>query len=190
MLAPHEVLSGNYATRNLFFLLSVTILINAALSVSLNEPAGVTTEHTAHAINAALNGSVVHSVNRLLPNSPSPLGSHDSFTTGQRNTRTGSGIYKVIRVTTWSIARQNTTLSILAQIAQRDRRKIVQADETGNRVPCLADAVIVNRLDNELDRLRRCGLDAIPNIPNSINSRLEPAPDLIKSAPDSIKNVF
>src|SRR5699024_8197787 len=86
--------------------------------------------------------------------------------------------------------RKDTTLSILAQVAQGDRRKIVQANETSNRVPCLANAVIVNRLDNELYRLRRCGLDAIPNISNSINSRLEPAPDLIKATTNSVKHII
>src|SRR5699024_4285052 len=123
-------------------------------------------------------------------NSASPLRSHNSLAAGQSNTRTSSRVYKVIRVTPRRIARKDTTLSVLAQVAQGDRRKIVQANETSNRVPCLANAVIVNRLDNELDRLRRCGLEAIPNISNSINRRLEPAPDLIKAAANSIEHIL
>src|SRR5699024_10781 len=55
---------------------------------------------------------------------------------------------------------------------------------------CLADTVIVNRFNNELDRLRSSRLNAIPNIPNSINSRLEPAPNLIKATPDSVKHIL
>src|SRR5699024_4629247 len=114
----------------------------------------------------------------------------DSLAARQSNTRTSSRVYKVVRVTPRRIARKDATLSILAQVAQGDRCKVVQTNETSNRVPCLADTVIVNRLDNELDRLRSSRLNAIPNISNSINSRLEPAPDLIKATPDSIKNVF
>src|SRR5699024_8727158 len=140
--------------------------VNATLSVSLDESTRVATKHTTNTINPALNGSVVHSVDGLSANSASPLRSHNRLATRQGNTRTGSRVYKVVRVTPRRIARKDTTLSILAQIAQGDRRKIVQANETSNRVPCLADTVIVDRLDNELDRLRRCGLDAIPNISN------------------------
>src|SRR5699024_5347653 len=170
--------------------LLLAILINATLSVRLNESTEVATKHTAHTVNAALNSSVIHSMDRLLANSTRPLRAHNRFATRQRNTRTSRRVYKVVRVTTRRIAWKDTTLSILAQIAQGDRRKIVQTNETSNRVPCLADAIIVNRLDNKLDRLRRCGLDAIPNISNSINSRLEPAPDLIKATPDSVKYVL
>src|SRR5699024_5869286 len=122
-----------------------------------------------------------HSVNRRSANSTRPLRAHNSFATRQSNTRTGSRVYKVIRVTPRRIARKYTTLGILAQISQGDRRKIVQTNETSNRVPCLADTIIVNRLDNELDRLRSCGLNAVPNISNSINRRLEPALNLVKA---------
>src|SRR5699024_6981180 len=160
------------------------------LSVSLDESTGIATEHTANTINAALNSSVVHSMDRLLANSASPLRAHNRFATRQRNTCTGSRVYKVVRVTPWRIARKDTTLSILAQVAQGDGRKVVQANETSNRVPCLADTVIVNRFNNELDRLRSSRLNAIPNIPNSINSRLEPAPNLIKATPDSVKHIL
>src|SRR5699024_2479918 len=98
-----------------------------------------------------------HSVNRLLANSTRPLGTHDSFATRQRNTRSSSRVYKVVRVTTRRIARQNTTLSILAQVAQGDRRKIVQPNKPGNLIPRLANAVIVNRLHDEFYRLRSSG---------------------------------
>src|SRR5699024_8039733 len=137
MLATNKVLRGNDTARNLFLTLRVAILINATLSVSLNESTRVATKHTSNTINPALNSGVVHSVNGLSANSASPLRSHNSFATGQRNTRTGSRVYKVVRVTPWRIARKDTTLSVLAQVAQGDRCKVVQANETSNRVPCL-----------------------------------------------------
>src|SRR5699024_139291 len=98
--------------------------------------------------------------------------------------------YKVVRVTPWRIARKDTTLSVLAQVAQGDGCKVVQANKPGNHVPCLTDTVIVNRLHDEFYRLRSSGPNAIPNISNSINSRLKPAPDLIKATPDSVKYVL
>src|SRR5699024_1467840 len=170
--------------------LLLAILINATLSVRLNESTEVATKHTAHTVNAALNSSVIHSMDRLLANSTRPLRAHNRFATRQRNTRTTRRVYKVVRVTTRRTARPNTTLSILAQLSQRDRRKLVQAHKTGHRVPCLTDTVIVNRLHDEFYRLRSSGPNAIPNISNSINSRLKPAPDLIKATPDSVKYVL
>src|SRR5699024_473255 len=107
MLASNKVLRRNDTARNFFLTLRVAILINAALSVSLNESTGIATEHTAHTVNPALDGSVVHSVNRLLANSTRPLGTHDSFATRQRNTRSSSRVYKVVRVTTRRIARKD-----------------------------------------------------------------------------------
>src|SRR5699024_2898347 len=190
MLPSNKVLRCNDTAGNFFLTLRVAILINATLSVSLNEATGIATKHTTNTIHPALNSSVVHSVDRLSATSASPLRSHNSLANRRRNTRTGSRVYKVIRVTPRRIARKDTTRSILAQIAQGDRCKVVQANETSNRVPCLADAVIVNRLDNDLDRLRRCGPDAIPNISNSINRRLEPAPDLVKAATNSAKHII
>src|SRR5699024_1213203 len=77
MLASNEALRGNDTPGNFFLTLRVAILINATLSVSLDESTGIATEHTANTINAALNSSVVHSMDRLLANSASPLRAHN-----------------------------------------------------------------------------------------------------------------
>src|SRR5699024_6873587 len=132
MLTTYKVLRRNDTTRNFFLALRVAILINAALSVSLNEAACIATKHTSNTINATLNGSIVHSVNRLSANSTRPLRAHNRFAARQCNTRTGGRVYKVIRIAPRRIARQNTTLSILAQVTQSDRRKIIQPDKIGD----------------------------------------------------------
>src|SRR5699024_5587521 len=150
----------------------------------------IATKHTSNTINATLNGSIVHSVNRLSANSTRPLRAHNRFAARQCNTRTGGRVYKVIRIAPRRIARQNTTLSILAQVTQSDRRKIIQPDKIGDRVPRLANTVIVNRLNNELDRLRSRGLNAVPNVTDSIDGRLEPALNLVKATPNSVENVL
>src|SRR5699024_3781732 len=99
MVTSNEVLRGNDTAGNFFLTLRVAILINATLSVSFNEATGIATKHTTNTINPALNSGVVHSVDRLSANSACPLRAHNSFATRQGNTRTGSGVYKVIRVT-------------------------------------------------------------------------------------------
>src|SRR5699024_7443697 len=63
-------------------------------------------------------------------------------------------------------------------------------DKPSDRVPCLTDTVIVNRLDNELHRLSRSRPNTIPNITDSVNRRLEPAPNLVKATPNSVEHVF
>src|SRR5699024_6323900 len=190
MLTTYKVLRRNDTTRNFFLALRVAILINAALSVSLNEAACIATKHTSNTINATLNGSIVHSVNRLSANSTRPLRAHNRFAARQCNTRTSRRVYKVIRITPRGVSRQDTTLGVLAQVAQSDGREVIQPDEIGDRVPRLANTVIVNRFNDELYRLRSSGLNAVPNVTDSIDGRLEPALNLVKATPNSVENVF
>src|SRR5699024_8507396 len=105
MLTTYKVLRRNDTTRNFFLALRVAILINAALSVSLNEAACIATKHTSNTINATLNGSIVHSVNRLSANSTRPLRAHNRFAARQCNTRTSRRVYKVIRITPRGVSR-------------------------------------------------------------------------------------
>src|SRR5690606_10027139 len=100
----------------------------------------------------------VHAVHVLLADDPGPLGAHDRLTAGDGGQAD---------VTARRVARVDATLG------ERDRRQLRQLKEVRDRVPDLDDAVVVDDIDNELNRRFRGFLDLVPGGPDELDALLE-----------------